>query len=1274
MRWKEPLCIATLLLVAMVTVTEARVPGKLMVVSRVRRDVNTTMATTLAPDGSLLDPNGPHVCTRRITESRTVRETYRQPYTTLTTRCIYFLCFQQPKTAYRQAYRSVVKSTIVTKRACCPGYYQEGDSCEPSCYMCVHGTCTAPDVCTCEEGYVGQQCRCDGQHYGSNCELSCDCENGGTCGGDDSQCFCPPGYSGDRCENQCPEGTYGASCDNRCTCENGVCDHVTGECQCNEGYTGPRCNEACEDPNGCLQCPCLNGGTCDSNGACVCAAGFKGDVCGEPCDAGTYGAHCASSCLCHHGGSCDPVTGQCSCPSGYIGENCEQECEVGRYGDGCAQSCDCQNGGTCTSGGQCLCKMGWHGNKCQGNICPYQPPQYSSEHYTDEFHWPYCIPCHCNQDNTESCHPWGGHCECNPGWGGVNCDTICAEGFWGKGCTTLCDCAGSHCDPVDGRCLCPAGYTGSRCNETCPEGQYGSGCAESCSCENGGRCSPLDGSCTCLPGWTGYRCNEPCPKGMYGLRCNSTCECQNESWCNPANGTCTCRPGFTGVKCDMPCQNMTYGQDCAMRCNCSDHANSCDRQTGQCVCKEGWRGERCDSNCAPNRWGANCAQTCTCENSGTCHATLGTCECPLGYMGDRCQTACPEGRFGYQCKGVCSERCQNDASCNTITGECICAPGFTGPFCSERCPGGYYGDQCSQVCSCQNGTCDNVDGSCTCLPGWTGSDCAQKCPSGRWGQNCRQTCDHCRNDASCLPWDGTCICTAGWAGPQCAEACPAGYYGENCNSACNCVHGVCDHIRGTCTCDAGWTGSVCNFDVNECTRQDNECNDNAICHNSPGSYRCVCRPGYVGDGRECQPNSVRPVILRPLPILERETEDNVLFSCRYEYSPSAGGRNVFVTWLKGDIVLFLGELRRIDDERFTINYGDGMSDLTIRQTRLSDSGPYTCLINSVPPTNSTGILNIKCPEGSYGSECKVCPCQHGREMCDPYNGCLPCKDEQACKRVLKTFDGSIRITSESWRPELADKTTTDNQKLAGVVEYGLNEIYRKSPLSGDYLNAKVKQFSEGSVVSDFTLYFRPGADVRAEDVGEQLDRVVNIGGLKVDQTANGIEGDSAKRDGPDRNGDGDRDGDGDGRPIKAGAVAGAVIGVALIVLLVVLAFLAFRYLRLRKRPTEPTVSYDRGTTSIGADNPVYENMPGAMAAPLPGVQVHKGEHLMYMNNPLYDQVNGMGAPEKAAGMDLSPPGAEAPPPYEENPAELQQLTEEEQLKLKQKAAEAGYPE
>ncbi|XP_019622589.1 PREDICTED: multiple epidermal growth factor-like domains protein 11 [Branchiostoma belcheri] len=703
-----------------------------------------------------------------------------------------------------------------------------------------------------------------------------------------------------------------------------------------------------------------------------------------------------------------------------------------------------------------------------------------------------------------------------------------------------------------------------------------------------------------------------------------------------------------------------------MRCDCSVHASGCHQLTGQCVCVDGWRGERCDSNCAPDRWGANCAQTCTCENSGTCHATQGTCECAPGFMGDRCQTACPAGSFGPMCSGVCSDRCQNGANCDAATGECICAPGFTGLLCSDRCAHGYYGDRCSQSCSCQNGTCNHVDGTCTCLPGWTGADCAETCPAGRWGQDCGRTCDHCMNGATCRPWNGNCVCTAGWAGPRCSEACPAGYYGENCNSACNCVHGSCNHIWGNCTCDAGWSGNICNFDKNECQNSgDNECSANADCHNAPGSYHCTCRTGYTGDGRECQPESVGPVILRPLPILNRETADTILFRCRYSYN-RPDGSGVFVTWLKGDVILFLGQLKRIHDERITVDYGEGQSDLTIRQTKLSDSGAYTCLINSVPPTNSTGILNVQCPLGYYGSECRICPCRRGREMCDPYNGCLPCADEQTCENVLMKFEGSLRIISESWKPELADKTSTEHQKLAATVQFGLDEIYRKSPLSGDYLHAKVKQFSEGSVVSDFTLYFRPGSDIGPDDVGEQMNGKVSIGGLKVDPTASGIEGDTAKR----RPGDGKRPRDDDDDGPGKGAVAGAVIGVVIVLLLVGLAFVAYRYFRLRKRAAEPTVSYDRGTTSIGADNPVFDSIPGAMAAPAmaPGVQVHKGDHLMYMQNPLYDQVNGMVAPEK----EQLPPGAEAPPPYEENPGELQ-LTEEE-LRIKQKAAEAGYPE
>ena len=45
---------------------------------------------------------------------------------------------------------------------------------------------------------------------------------------------------------------------------------------------------------------------------------------------------------------------------------------------------------------------------------------------------------------------------------------------------------------------------------------------------------------------------------------------------------------------------------------------------------------------------------------------------------------------------------------------------------------------------------------------------------------------------------------------------------------------------------------VLRADINECESNDsNNCDENAQCTNTDGSYICTCNPGYSGDGVSC---------------------------------------------------------------------------------------------------------------------------------------------------------------------------------------------------------------------------------------------------------------------------------------------------------------------------------------------------------------------------------------------------------------------------------------
>lgn len=87
-----------------------------------------------------------------------------------------------------------------------------------------HGTCSLPDVCTCESNF-----------YGRDCNSACTCVHG----------TCQDGNSGSGACS-CNKNYFGVSCEFSCTCQNGQCNdgaQGNGECRsCDSGWLGPNCN------------------------------------------------------------------------------------------------------------------------------------------------------------------------------------------------------------------------------------------------------------------------------------------------------------------------------------------------------------------------------------------------------------------------------------------------------------------------------------------------------------------------------------------------------------------------------------------------------------------------------------------------------------------------------------------------------------------------------------------------------------------------------------------------------------------------------------------------------------------------------------------------------------------------------------------------------------------------------------------------------------------------------------------------------------------------
>ncbi|XP_051551559.1 protein crumbs homolog 1-like, partial [Myxocyprinus asiaticus] len=216
-------------------------------------------------------------------------------------------------------------------------------------------------------------------HTGCAGEVVCEpnpCLHGGIC--EDLfnifDCFCPPGWAGDRCEL------------NTDTCASNPCHHgycsiqgLTYNCTCQSGYTGTNCEEKVDV---CAGHKCANGGTClhgINSYSCLCPDKFTGPHCTIQIQEAPWYVVVrtivpklpVSICgdeqrnyTCFNGGNCSETYMMCDCLPGFSGHWCELDLDE-------CKSNPCLNGGYCqnmVNKFQCVCEMTFAGETCEVDL------------------------------------------------------------------------------------------------------------------------------------------------------------------------------------------------------------------------------------------------------------------------------------------------------------------------------------------------------------------------------------------------------------------------------------------------------------------------------------------------------------------------------------------------------------------------------------------------------------------------------------------------------------------------------------------------------------------------------------------------------------------------------------------------------------------------------------------------------------------------------------------------------------------------------------------
>uniref|UniRef100_A0A1I8PY45 Protein crumbs n=1 Tax=Stomoxys calcitrans TaxID=35570 RepID=A0A1I8PY45_STOCA len=500
-------------------------------------------------------------------------------------------------------------------------------------------------TCICALGFKGFNCEQPTTDVTSSIAAvgtGCKCLNGGTCSLNGTHCYCPTGYSGDRCEKLEP-----------CTLNN-----------CQEPMICAQNKCICPQDKVCTQCasqPCRNGGMCSDlpNGdyECKCPAGWTGRNCVKDVD------ECAISPKICGNGICKNEEGsyKCYCTPGFTGIHCDSDV------DECL-SHPCQNGATChnkINAYKCVCPAGYKGLNCEIDI--------------DE-------------------------CASNPCFNGSTCiDLInnftcsCIPGMTGRFCEIdIDDCISGPCQH-NGICIDELGGFHCNCSSTGYEGRYCESNIDECAtnqCTNGAECIDQvnDYFCKCFPGFRGKNCDidinecesNPCQfNGICLERSNMTLYALSQtmdlpsvfsqpfSFQNASGYECVCVPGIVGKNCETNI-NECENNRCGKHGTCNDGIG-----TYTCECDPGFEGTYCEINID------ECDRYSPCGDHGTCIDQVNDyeCDCDAMYGGKNCSVPLI-GCLSAPCSngGICKPYLVNETE---HLFNCSCQHGFQGYTCEK---------------------------------------------------------------------------------------------------------------------------------------------------------------------------------------------------------------------------------------------------------------------------------------------------------------------------------------------------------------------------------------------------------------------------------------------------------------------------------------------------------------------------------------------------------------------------------------------------------------